>query len=119
MVSYKELVVWEKSILLVESMYTITRSFPDDEKFGLTAQMRRSAISIPSNIAEGHDRKSSKEFNQFLRIAYGSSSELETQLIISYKLGFISTETYVKYCEDLTEVRKMLNKLISSILTKS
>ena len=119
MVSYKELVVWEKSILLVESIYTITRSFPDDEKFGLTSQMRRSAVSIPSNIAEGHDRKSPKEFNQFLRIAYGSSSELETQLIISQKLGFLSQNTFENTMNNLIQIRKMLNKLISSILTKT
>jgi len=119
MKTYKELHVWEKSVELVTSIYTATRRFPEDEKFGLISQMRRCAVSIPSNIAEGHGRKSNVEFARYLRISYGSSSELETQLIISKKLNFLSDKDFDKINSELTEVRKMLNKLISTVLKAS
>ena len=87
--SHKDLTIWKNSISLVKEIYTITREFPADEKFGITQQMRRSAVSVPSNIAEGAGRASKKEFAYFLSIAQGSLSELETQVIISRELGFM------------------------------
>jgi len=87
--NHKELDVWKKSMDLVESIYKISNTFPDDEKFGLTSQIRRAAVSIPSNIAEGAGRKGDKEFIQFLHIALGSLTELDTQYIIAVRLQYI------------------------------
>jgi four helix bundle protein len=104
---YKELKLWQKSIDLVTRIYALTREFPASERFGLVSQINRSAVSIPSNIAEGAGRNSDKEFAQFLSIAHASSFELETQLIISKNLNYLSTE----YLDDLTcritELQKM------------
>jgi four helix bundle protein len=86
---HENLVVWRESMALVKSVYAVTRSFPKEELFGLTSQMRRAAVSIPSNIAEGAARSSRREFAQFLNVAKGSLSELETQLLISADLGFM------------------------------
>ena len=88
--SYKELIVWQKSIKLVKEIFILTDKFPKSELYGLVSQMRRAAVAIPSNIAEGYGRKSSKEYAQFYSIAYGSALELETQLILSKRLGFCS-----------------------------
>jgi len=88
MKSYKELLVWQKSMVLVKEIYQLTASFPDVEKFGLTSQMRNAAISIPSNIAEGWGRQSRKSYIQFLRISRGSLFELETQVIIAKTLEY-------------------------------
>lgn len=112
---YQDLLVWQRSIELVTLIYTVTADFPDSEKFGLVNQMRRSAVSIPSNIAEGHARKSSGDFVRFLRISYGSSAELETQLIISKKLSLVGGAEFDRIQEQTTVVRKMLNKLITSL----
>ena len=90
---HKDLDVWKKSIQFVKRVYEITLKFPDDEKYGLTNQMRRCAVSIPSNIAEGDGRNLKKEFKQFLYISLGSISELETQLIISSKLNYLKNKT--------------------------
>lgn len=84
--SYKELIVWQRSIELVEEIFILTGNFPKSELYGIVSQIRRAAISIPSNIAEGYGRKSTKEYSQFYSIAYGSALELETQLIIAKKL---------------------------------
>ena len=89
MSTHKELDVWKLSMDLVESIYEVTKSFPKDEQYGLTSQMRRSAVSIPSNIAEGAARKGNKEYVQFLYISLGSLSELETQLLIAQRLKFV------------------------------
>jgi four helix bundle protein len=86
--NYKDLLVWQKGIALVKLIYQITQTFPAEEKFGLVSQMRRAAVSIPSNIAEGQARHSTGEFVQFLSHAEGSVAELETQLIIAVELGF-------------------------------
>lgn len=107
MFSYKNLKVWQKSLELVLVVYKITRSFPAEEKFGLVSQMRRSAVSIPSNIAEGYGRGSKKENHQFINIAYGSALELDTQLIICKELGLIKAD-WGKVESILEEVRKML-----------
>src|SRR3989338_9062252 len=92
--NFKDLKIWDKGINLVIDIYKLTSKFPSEEKYGLISQIRRSAVSIPSNIAEGHSRKTSKDFKQFIAIAKGSLSELETQLIISFKLNFISKEEF-------------------------
>ena len=84
--SYKELIVWQRSVTLVKEVYKITSAFPKCEVYGLSSQMQRASVSIPSNIAEGYSRKNLKEYIQFLHIAYGSSTELETQLIIAKEL---------------------------------
>lgn len=118
MEKYQDLIVWQKSVELVTDIYSLTESFPDLEKFGLVNQMRRCAVSIPSNIAEGHARKSSGDFLRFLRMSYGSAAELETQLLISNKLEFVSEKEFNDMNEKLTEVKKMLNKLMS-VISKS
>ena len=110
--SYKELVVWQKSIELVREIYKVTGQFPKEEMYVLSSQMRRAAVSIPSNIAEGRRKGSKKEFHQFLTVAYGSSNELETQIEISKRLPFGKNLDYVKIDTLLVEVRKMLNKLL-------
>ena len=111
--SYKELIVWQKSISLVKSIYKITNEFPKSELYGLSSQMQRAAVSIPSNIAEGYSRKNLKEYIQFLHIAYGSSAELETQLIIAKEL--YPNPDYQSADLFLVEVRKMLNVVIKNL----
>ena len=108
---YKNLIVWQKSMGLAESIYKITSNFPENEKYGLVSQMRRCSVSIPSNIAEG-SRRTEKERTNFLRTFFGSGSELETQLDLSNRLGFMSESDYNKTVEMLSEVMKMLNKMI-------
>ncbi len=112
---YEKLTVWQKSMDLVEEIYLITKKFPSDEKFGLTTQMRRCAVSIPSNIAEGSQRNTNKEFYHFLTIAFGSGAELETQLRIAKRLQFMSESDYEKASSLSTEVMKMLNTFKSKI----
>ncbi|UPT65366.1 MAG: four helix bundle protein [Sphingobacteriales bacterium JAD_PAG50586_3] len=112
---HKELIAWQKSIILVEEVYKMTQSFPKEEMFGIISQMRRCAISIPSNIAEGHSRNSTGEFKQFLGIAKGSSAELETQLIIANNLGFIKDEKLKEVNDLLVDVRKLISGLLRSL----
>lgn len=113
MSDYKDLEVWKKAVDVVTAIYQLTSSFPDSEKFGITNQMRRAAVSIPSNIAEGSARHHSKDFIHFLRIADGSAAELETQLIISVKLGFVSDAEQLS--NEVIIVRRMLAGLIKSL----
>ncbi len=108
---YQELTVWQKSIDLVEKVYKLTKEFPKDEVFGLISQMRRAAVSIPSNIAEGSRRKSLED-KQFLRISFGSASELETQLIVSERLNYGNKDLRKETQILLIEILKMLNKMI-------
>jgi four helix bundle protein len=115
--SFKQLIVWQKSIELVKEIYMLTNELPKSEIYGLTSQMRRAAISIPSNIAEGKKRKTVKDFLQFLRIADGSSAELETQLIITAEL-YPNIE-YKKSTELLMEVQKMLATIIKKLEYKT
>ncbi|MHB1117966.1 MAG: four helix bundle protein [Minisyncoccota bacterium] len=115
MQSYRELVVWQKGVDLVTEIYCLTAKFPKEETYGLTSKMRRSAVSIPSNIAEGDARKYNKEYVQFIRIAFGSGAELETQLEITKRLHFVSQDDIQQAEKLLTEVMKMLNKFISSL----
>lgn len=115
MKGYHELKVWKKAYYLCLEIYKATSNFPADEKYGLTSQIRRSAVSVPSNIAEGHERQHVKEYIQFLFVALGSVAELETQLMISKDIGYLSKEFFVKVNSDLSEVGKMLNGLINSL----
>lgn len=115
METHRDLRVWQQSIDFVSSIYLMTRSLPKEELFGLVSQMRRSAVSVPSNIAEGYARGTDKEKIHFLRISSGSMSELETQLTLCLKLGYISQEEYNTTSEKLISVWKQLNALISVI----
>ena len=108
---YQDLLVWQKGILLVKRIYEITRSFPGDEKFGLISQMRRAAVSIPSNIAEGQARNIRGEFIQFISHAEGSNAELSTQLIIAVELGYCTKAELQDALELSSDLRKMLNSL--------
>lgn len=112
--SYKELIVWQRSIELVVAVYELTEYFPKEEIYGLTSQMRRCAISIPSNIAEGRFRGTKNDFLHFLRIAYASGAELGTQIEISKLLPKIKTLDYSKVNSLLDEVMRMLNKMIKN-----
>ncbi len=111
--SYQDLIVWQKGIALVECVYSASKSFPDEEKFGLTSQMRRCAVSIPSNIAEGFGRGKNKYYRHFLTIARGSLLELETQTIISERLGYL--ESPKEILNLIEEESKMLNSLLSKL----
>ena len=112
---YKDLIVWQKAIELVIAIYSVTKTFPQSEQYGLTSQMRRCAVSIPSNIAEGSKRSSRKDYKHFLHIAYGSGAELETQLEITKRLSFGAQDDYNRIDELLEEVMRMLNKLIATL----
>ena len=109
--SYKDLLVWQKGIALAKEVYRLTRSFPSEEKFGLVAQMRRAAVSIPSNVAEGQARHTTGEFIQFISHAEGSLAELNTQFIISTELEFCDNATAATAFELISELRRMLNAL--------
>jgi len=115
MKSHKDLTVWQKSMELVVEIYKISRNYPKDEVFGLVSQMRRAAISIPSNIAEGFGRSYDKETLRFLSTALGSASELETQILISIDLGYIDLDESVKIKNQIEEVIRMLSALIKSL----
>ena len=112
---YRKLEGWQKSILLVQEIYSTTKDFPNDEKFGLVAQMRRAAVSIPSNIAEGKMRGTDPEFKRFLFIALGSGAELETQLEIAKNNKFLSEDIYAANIKSLSVVMKMLNAFIKKV----
>ncbi len=119
MKTHKDLDVWKKSISLVTLIYEITNDFPQTEIYGLTNQIRRCAVSIPSNIAEGSGRQSDKEFIQFLHISLGSLSELETQLIIATNIGFLKESTQSDLLMNVEEIRKMLIGLIKFVKNRT
>ena len=110
-VSYKDLDIWKKGIELVKNIYQITECFPKSEMYGLTSQLRRCAVSIPSNVAEGFRRQYSKEFKQFLSVAIGSAAELETQIIIAKELNYIDTQTEAKVLETVDHLSRMIFNL--------
>ena len=110
--TYRDLLAWQKGIKLAKAVYQLTANYPLDERFGLSNQMRRCAVSIPSNIAEGFGRSSNKELIQFLYISLGSSNELDTQLTISYELSYISGNQFQETGKLNCEVSKMLQSLI-------
>jgi len=117
--SYKELLVWQKSIDLVAQIYLLTEEFPKEEIYGLTSQIRRASVSISSNIAEGRYRGTKADFVRFLRMSYGSGAELETQLEIAKRLLKTRSLNYNKVEGLLEEVMKMLNVIIKKLETKS
>ncbi len=119
MKTHKDLDVWKKSVLLVTSIYEVTKAFPKDEIYGITNQIRRSAVSIPSNIAEGSARQGDKELAHFLYISLGSLSELETQLIIANNLKYLTLNDYEMTIDRLEEIRKMLLGLIKFVKNKT
>ncbi len=112
---YKELKFWQFSRAFCIDIYKITSSFPENEKFGLVSQLRRASVSIASNIAEGASRKSNKDFSRFLTIALGSCYEIETQLIISNDLNFISDGDYKSTQEKLESIIKLMSKFMSTL----
>ena len=110
---FKDLIVWQKSYQLVKEIYNITKSFPKEEVYGLTQQMRRAAVAIPSNIAEGYGRQHDKEYKQFLSIAYGSLCELETQYLLAADLGYAIKNDVVENL--MREVGSMLYRMLNPI----
>lgn len=114
---YHELIVWQKSIDVVEKIYAATQDFPKEELYALTNQIRRSAVSIPSNIAEGQARKTTKEFINFISIAQGSRAELETQVIIANRLKYIDDNQAEQLLSNLAEIAKMLYSLYKPKVT--
>jgi four helix bundle protein len=119
MKTYRDLIIWQKSIMLVTKIYSITSSFPKDELFALTSQLKRSAVSIPSNISEGYGRKHRKEFSRFLQISRGSLYELQTQLEIAGNLEFLQQIALQDLLALCNEIERMLNKLISNLSAKT
>lgn len=117
--SYKELIVWQKSIELVIEVYSLTEKLPKEETYGLISQMRRAAISIPANIDEGRRRGSRKDFRHFLLISFGSGAELETHIEIVKKLKFGLNLNYSKIESILNEIMRMLNKMTSNLQATS
>lgn len=113
--SYKDLIVWQKSVDFSVKIYQQTEKFPKSELFGLTDQLRRAAIAIPSNIAEGQRRGHRLEYIQFLRISYGSGAEIETQILIAQKIGYLSQEDFSQLSSLLTEIMSMLTVLIHKL----
>ena len=109
--SHNKLEAWKKSVDFVVDIYKATDGFPKEEKFGLTSQVRRASVSIPANIAEGAGRKSDKEFLHFLSNAQGSASEVETELLIAFRLGFLQDATYKYLCRSLDEIGRMITGL--------
>lgn len=115
MKSYRDLIVWQKSMTLVVDVYKLTKNFPDDEKFGLTSQLRRCVVSIPSNIAEGYGRNYTRDYIRFLQIARDSLYECQIQLEIAVNLEYLNAEAVKDITHLAFEVEKMLNSLINKL----
>ncbi|OGJ63438.1 hypothetical protein A3A67_01190 [Candidatus Peribacteria bacterium RIFCSPLOWO2_01_FULL_51_18] len=113
--SYRKLKVWAKSRELVKVIYQLTQHFPKEELYGLTSQVRRAAVSIPSNVAEGSQRSSDREFGNYILIARGSIAELETQLLLSVDLGYLTEEAVADALQNLDEISRMLHALHSKL----
>jgi len=111
---YKDLIAWQISMDVVEKIYALSENFPSHERFGLTSQMRRAAVSIPSNIAEGYRRKTDADFLQFLHIAFGSASELETQMLIVLRLKYVTQEQVDQFNQLLERFFRLLTGFINS-----
>ncbi|WP_242923824.1 four helix bundle protein [Pontibacter liquoris] len=107
--NFKELIIWKEAMELAKAVYQASSLFPLNEKYGLTSQINRSAVSVPSNIAEGAGRGSDKEFNQFLNIALGSAFELETQLLLAHAFGFITEERLKELLGPLRKIQRMID----------
>jgi four helix bundle protein len=117
--SYRDLIVWQKAIQLVTEIYKTTKQFPKEEIYGLTSQLRRAAVSIPSNIPEGQSRLSKLEFKNFLSHARGSLVEVETQLLIARNLGYLSESAADQLLKQTAEVARILNGLLNTVRTTS
>jgi len=115
MKDFRQLKVWEKSHQLALAVYTVTTKFPKEELYGLTSQIRRSSMSIPTNIAEGCGKFTDADFARYLQIAMGSASETEYQLLLSHDLGFLTTAQYDQLNTDVTEIKRMLASLLKTI----
>ena len=113
--NYRELIAWQKSMDLVEEIYRDSKSFPREELYGLTSQIRRAGVSIPSNIAEGQGRRTTPDFLRHLSIAYGSLREVETQILIAGRLGYVAETTVERLMDRTGEVGRLLNGLMSSL----
>jgi four helix bundle protein len=113
--NYRDLVVWQMAIQLAKQIYELTGKFPQQEIYGLTNQLRRAAVSVPSNIAEGQARKLPGEFRHFLRIALGSLAEMDTQLIIASELEYVGVAQVAGFNSELVEIRKKIYALINSL----
>ncbi|HET7710909.1 MAG TPA: four helix bundle protein [Thermoanaerobaculia bacterium] len=116
---YEQLIDWQRGIALVKQLYLLTDRFPTEEKFGLTAQIRRAAVSVPSNIAEGQARHTTREFIRFVSNAEGSIAELDTQLRIAAELDYCTKDDVAPIVEELTQLRKMLNALRRGLANKT
>lgn len=119
MQTYKDLLVWQKSIEFVIEIYRVTKLFPLEEKFGLISQMRRAAVSVPSNIAEGYARRNKRENAQFINIAFSSGAELETQIIIAKRLDFVHANECQEIEKLLNEIMRMLYRYRESLYSSS
>lgn len=117
--SYQDLEVWQKAMALAKEVYQATANFPSEERFGLVNQMRRAAVSIPSNLAEGHSRSSTNEFRRFIFIAKGSAAELETQIILSTDLEYLEEQAKDSLLDQLSRIGRMLRGLSKSLAAKS
>lgn len=113
--SYRDLLIWQKSMVLVTEIYKLTSQFPKEEVYGITSQIRRASISIPSNIAEGYGRNSTGDYKRFLQISLGSLYELQTQVEICFRLNYLSNEHYTNVQQKVFELEKMINSMISKI----
>lgn len=116
--SYRDLEVWKRAMKLVKRIYQLTAKFPSDERFGLTNQIRRASVSIPSNLAEGHARSGAAEFSRFISISMGSVAELETQILLSADLKYSDSESADEILTELDEIGKMLRGLSRSIAVR-
>ncbi len=119
MKNFRKLVVWEKAHLLTIEIYKATTTFPKDELYGLTSQIRRAAVSVPANIAEGCGRDGDAEFGRFLQIAFGSANELEYHLLLSHDLNFLQKDDYTNFGVKIDEVKRMLSVLIRKLKADS
>lgn len=117
--SYRDLELWRQGMDLCEAIYTLTKEFPSDERYGLVSQLRRAAVSVPSNIAEGAGRNSTKEYINFLSIAYGSLCEVETQILLSARMGYIVQEIELETLNKIASVGRMLKALQVVLKNKS
>jgi four helix bundle protein len=113
--SFKQLRIWNKGIEIVAEVYRLTHGFPQEERYGLVSQMRRAAVSIPTNIAEGFKRFHSKEYRQFLHIALGSAAELETEIVIAGKLGFLTETDGGILSDEIEQISKMMSALLKKL----
>lgn len=116
---FRQLHVWEKGVTLATDIYLLTKGFPHHDLYGLTRQMRESAVSVPSNIAEGSQRSSNKEFAHFLRISKGSLAELETQLVIAIRIGYCTEQQGERFFLQIQELSKMIRSLIQRVTAPS